>query len=202
MPLVGSRGRTSPVEEPRDVRAACSGGLGVRWDEDALRALAFFLGTGCDAGDMAKGPQILSREVIATHVSCVSCTNVDCSVQSRKGLGVLGYSETSLTHFSSQAASDLYVKSSHRFSKCGLQGKLAPTSGWPPTLCLSLASSPPPFLLSAENGGSRSWQAGARAPNAPPTPHLNVHTHTQTPCRSCMGCCVCEALGHKFLCRD
>lgn len=140
VPLVGSRGRTSPVEEPRDVRAACSGGLGVRWDEDALRALTSILGTGCDASDMAKGQQILAETCITTHVSC---TNLDCSMQSRKGLGVLGYSETSLTHFSSQAASDLCVESSHRFSKCRLQGKLAPTLGWLSTLCLPLVSSPP-----------------------------------------------------------
>lgn len=61
--MVGSWGRTSPVEEPRGARVACSGGLGRRWGEDALRTLTSILGTGSDASDMVKGQQILSREV-------------------------------------------------------------------------------------------------------------------------------------------
>lgn len=61
--MVGSQGRSSPVEETRDARVACSGSRGIRWGEDALRPLTSILGTGSDVSDMVKGQQILSREV-------------------------------------------------------------------------------------------------------------------------------------------
>lgn len=78
MHLAGVWGRALSVEEPRDTRVACSGGLGIRGAEDALRALTSILGTRSDASDLASSQQILGRDV-HRHTGVVHKLRLQCA---------------------------------------------------------------------------------------------------------------------------